>query len=427
MEVYRREGPKQSGGNAGSLVFGLDVGTTKICALVGEKKEGRRLEMIGVGSSPSFGLRKGVVVDIQKTVNSIKHAVEEAEKASGVRSQAVYVGIAGDHVYSTNSSASIKLKSRDKEIKNTHKDRVIRRSLRFKVPKDNRIIHTIPREFILDGVDGVSEPVGMSANNLEVKTHIVMGAVPSIQNLIKSVEMAGVTVSDIVLEPIASAEAVLTSDERDLGTALIDIGGGTTDLAIFIESGICHSRVFPFGGNHVTRDIAVGLRVTPKEAETIKIRHGQAQRKTTDPLALIRVRDMHDKKERGVLKVNLSGIIEARMSEILHMVRKEIEKSGMHKLLAGGVVLTGGASQLDGIDELASEILEVPVRVGTPRNIKGPAAIVRNSMYATGAGLLIYGYKHKNQKRPKKPRINASELTQKILDWFTDKLPEKIA
>ena len=409
------------------VVFALDVGTTKICALVGEKTDDRRLRIIGVGSSPSFGLRKGVVVDIRKTVVSIRHAIDEAEIAAGVRPDKVFVGIAGDHVYSTNSNASIVIRSRDKEIRPIHKDRVIRKSLRFKVPKDHGIIHAIPREFILDGVDGVNEPVGMSANNLEVKTHIVMGAVPSIKNLIKSVEMAGVAVSDIVLEPIASAEAVLTSDERDLGTALIDIGGGTTDLAIFIESGICHSRVFPFGGNHVTRDIAVGLRVSPKEAENIKIRYGQAQRKNTDPMALIRARDMHDKKERSVLKVNLSGIIEARMTEVLDMVKKEIERSGMQKLLAGGVVLTGGASQLEGIEGLAEDILHVPVRVGAPRNIKGPSAIIKNSMYATGAGLLIYAYKHEKDVQTQSPLFSASELTQKILAWFTDTLPEKIS
>ncbi len=407
------------------MIFALDVGTTKICALAGDKAAGDRLTITGIGSTPSLGLRKGVVVDLEKTVASIKTALRKVEETSGQRPEKVYVGIAGDHVSSINSVSSIVIRSRDNEVRPSHRERVIQRSLRLKVPKGQHVIHTIPREFILDGVDGVTEPVGMSAKNLEVRTHIVMGAIPSIRNLVKSVEMAGVHIADIVLEPIASAEAVLTSDERDLGAILIDIGGGTTDLAMFIESGICHSKVFPFGGNHVSRDIAVGLRVTPGEAEKIKIRNGLALAKLADPLTMIRVRDMHDRKRRNILKVNLASIIEARMTEIFEMVKKEIDKSGMSKLLAGGVVLTGGASQLDGIEALASDLLELPVRVGVPKNIKGPNKIVRNAMYATGAGLLMYADHHREMLGDDKAFMNWTELTEKVLTWFTETLPQK--
>lgn len=408
------------------MYFGLDVGTTKICALIGAETEKGELRITGMGISPSEGLRKGVVIDIAKTVGSIKRAAEVAERISGMRPDSVYVGVAGDHISSINSSGVLKIRGAVKEITTADRDRAIHLSLKGKIPKEQRMIHVIPREYILDGVDGVSEPVGMSANMLEVKTHIVMGAVPSIQNLVKSVELAGLNVADIVLEPIASAEAVLTADERDLGTALLDIGGGTTDLAIFLESGICWSSVFPFGGNHVTRDIAVGLRVASREAELIKVRHGVALRKLADPMALVRARDLHDRKERGVLKVNLAGIVEARMSEMFELVRAEIERSGMSKLLAGGVVLTGGASQLDGVDALAADVLKLPVRVGTAQNIKGPSSVIKNGMYATGAGLLIYARKHPAGSHPK-PLRSFNALTRKLAMWFTDVLPENVA
>lgn len=409
------------------IIVGLDVGTTKVCVLVARQERGGEPEIIGIGQSPSFGLRKGVVVDIAKTVGSIKKAIEAAAKSSGITPERALVGIAGDHVMSLNSSASLNVRSKDRIIDAKIRDRVIAKSLSAKVPSGYRVIHAIPREFVLDGVDGVFEPVGMSAGIIEVKTHVVLGAIPSIANLVNCVRLAGIEVEDIVLEPIASAEAVLTPDERELGTALIDIGGGTTDLAVFNEQGIWHTKVLPFGGNHVTRDVAVGLRVSLEEAEAIKIKSGIAARKMADVAAAIKVKDIYSHRARSVLTSNLAGIIEARMAEMLGMVRKELDNAGLTKLLAGGIVLTGGASQLKGIEKLAHDILGLPARVGHPTNIKGPAAVVKNSIHATGVGLIAYG-----AKKPERlvdgdqPGFSLIEITERMKGWFSETIADKV-
>ena len=410
----------------GRVIVALDVGTTKVCALIAAVKDTGVPEIIGLGSSPSHGLRKGVVVNIAKTVESVSSALKQAEEKSGVRPQHVVVGVAGDHVASTNSSAKLTLRG-GREVDEKLRDRVIARSLTAKVPKGYRVIHVIPREFILDGVDGVADPIGMSAKVIEVKTHIVLGAVPSIANLVNCVQAAGVSVADIILEPIASAEAVLTDDERELGTALVDIGGGTTDIAVFNEGGICHSKVLPFGGNHVTRDVAVGLRVSLEEAESIKIKNGLATRKAADPTAVVKVKDIYSHRSRGVLLVNLAGIIEARMSEMLEMVKRDLEHAGMIKLLAGGVVLTGGASQLKGIEKLAHDILGAPARVGHPQNIKGPASVIKNSVYATGTGLLLYAADKKHIAKPDIPRgADVAVIAERIKEWFKETVGDRV-
>jgi len=409
------------------IVVGLDVGTTKVCALVAEQKEGGGLAVIGLGSSPSFGLRKGVVVDIKKTVDSIKRALGEARSKAGVEPTHVTVGIAGDHVMSANSAGRLSVRSRGKIIDERLRDRVIAQSLRAKVPQGYQVIHILPREYILDGVDGVSEPLGMSAGVIEVKTHIVLGAIPSIANLVNCVQLAGVGVKDIVLEPLASAEAVLTDDERELGTALIDIGGGTTDIAVFNEGGICHTKVLPFGGNHVTRDVAVGLRVSLEDAEAIKVKSGLALRKIADPTGVIKVRDIYSHRSRTVLLVNLAGVIEARMAEMFGMVRNDLEQSGMIKLLAGGAVLTGGASQLKGIEKLASDALGLPVRVGHPKNIEGPAAVVKNSIYATGVGLLLYASRASETAAVDLPGGgDLAAITDRIRHWFKETVADRV-
>lgn len=408
------------------IVVGLDVGTTKVCVLIAKQTPTDELEIAGIGSSPSFGLRKGVVVDIAKTVASIKKALADAKSTSGIEPRHVTVGIAGDHVMSTNSAAIIKVRSRGRVIDESLRDRVIAQSLRTRVPKGYQVIHVIPREYILDGVDGVLEPLGMSAGNIEVKTHIVLGAIPSIANLVKCVQMAGVGVADIVLEPLASAEAVLTADERELGTALIDIGGGTTDIAVFNESGICHSKVLPFGGNHVTRDVAVGLRVSLEEAEGIKVKNGLALRKAADPTGVIKVKDIYSHRARSMLVVNLAGIIEARMTEMFTMVKKELDHAGMTKLLAGGVVLTGGASQLKGIEKLAAEVLGVPVRVGHPKNIKGPAGVVKNAIYATGVGLLLYAAENESIAVDLPRGSDLGEIVGRIRHWFKETVADRL-
>jgi cell division protein FtsA len=410
------------------VIVGLDVGTTKVCALMGEStRDGHFINILGVGLSPSHGLRKGVVVDIDKTVSSIRKALREAEEKAGKSIDSVFVGIAGDHISSTNTRGSIVVRTPSRQITENHKQRVIRSALSFRMSRGMRIIHVIPREFILDGVDGVMEPLGMSARHLEVRTHVVMGAIASIRNLIRCVQLAGCQVEDIILEPLASSEAVLTFDEKELGTALVDIGGGTTDLAIFMEKGICHSHVLPFGGNHITRDIAVGLRVSLKEAEDIKIKHGIATTKIADPMAVFRVKALHSRKKRNILKVNLAGIIEPRLEEIFKMVKEEINKSGMVKLLAGGVVLTGGSSQLEGIDVLGSRILELPCRVGTPSHVNGPARIIKNSVYATGVGLLLYAKKYREVvKTPLSYKtFRPSELVNRVRNWFVETVKDR--
>jgi cell division protein FtsA len=406
---------------------GLDVGTTKVAALVAVKTAGGGLAITGIGSSPSYGLRKGVVVDIQKTVDSIKRALDEARRKAGVELTHVTVGIAGDHVMSANSAGRLSVRSRGRLIDERLRDRVIAQSLKTKVPRGYQVIHVLPREYILDGVDGVLEPLGMSAGVIEVKTHIVLGAIPSIANLVNCVQQAGVGVEDIVLEPLASAEAVLTNDERELGTALIDIGGGTTDIAVFNEGGICHTKVLPFGGNHVTRDVAVGLRVSLEDAETIKVKSGLALRKTADPTGVIKVRDIYSHRSRSVLLVNLAGIIEARMAEMFAMVKKDLEQSGMIKLLAGGIVLTGGASQLKGIEKLASDALGLPVRVGHPKNIDGPPAIIKNSIYATGVGLLLHAAASSGKIESDLPGGgDLSAITEKIRHWFKETVADRV-
>jgi cell division protein FtsA len=403
------------------IIVGLDVGTTKVCALVAREEPGHPLEIVGVGQSPSQGLRKGVVVDIAKTVASISKALEAAAKSAGLTPEHVIVGIAGDHVMSTNSNATLTVRKSGRVIDEKLRDRAINKSLNARVPQGYRVIHAIPREFILDGVDGVLEPLGMSANKIEVKTHIVLGAIPSIANLVNCVQQTGVGVSDIVLEPIASAEAVLTTDERELGTALIDIGGGTTDLAVFNEGNICHTKVLPFGGNHVTRDVAVGLRVSLEEAEMIKVKSGLASRRLADPAAVIKVKDIYSHRARSVLTANLADIIGARMEEMFAMVKRELDAAGMTKLLAGGVVLTGGASQLKGIEKLAHDSLGVPARVGRPTNIAGPAAIIKNSVYATGVGLLLYGAAHAVTEETDVSRGGGlPEIADRIKNWFTE-------
>lgn len=413
--------------NTERCIVALDVGTTKILVLVGKPVQNDQVEIVGMGLSASVGLRKGVVVDINKTITSLKKALDQAREIADMPIGAAFVGIAGDHISSINTRGLINIRPWGGEITPAHQRRVIKQALKFKIAQGNKIIHVLPREYILDGVDGVLDPIGMSARKMEVRTHIVMGAISSIHNLVHCVQEAGVTVEDIILEPLASAEAVLKADEKELGTALVDIGGGTTDLAVFIEGGICHTKVLPFGGNHVTRDVAVGLRVSLKEAEEIKCRHGVATVRIADPMTVFNVRDLHTGKKKKILKSNLAGVIEPRMKEIFKMVKEEIIRSGMLKLLAGGVVLTGGSSQLAGVERLGSEMLELPVRVGTPTRIIGPSNIIKNSVYATGAGILLYARKHKAlmEAVPQK-QVSLVEVADRVRKWFTETVTNKI-
>lgn len=399
-------------GRKENIVVGLDIGTTKICAIVGEVRDDGRVDIIGIGSHPSRGLRKGVVVNIESTVESIKKAVEEAELMAGVEIKAVYAGVAGGHIKGFNSRGVIAVK--DKEINRADIDRVIDAARAVAIPLDREVLHILPQEFIIDDQDGIKEPLGMSGVRLEAEVHIVTGAVTSVQNIIKSCHRAGLEVLDIILEPLASGEAVLTQDEKDLGVAIADVGGGTTDIALFLDGSIRHTAVLAIGGNHLTNDIAIGLRTPGLEAEKIKKRYGCALTSLVRDDETIEVPSMGGRPSRVLSRQLLSEIIQPRAEEIFELVNREIRKTGYEDRIASGVVLTGGTAIMEGIPEVAEDILELPVRRGKPINIGGLIDIVNSPMYATGVGLVLYGAKEERSGRPKK--FTDENLFGKILN-----------
>ena len=374
-----------------SIVVGLDIGTTKICAIVGEvKQEG--LEIIGIGTHPSKGLRKGVVVNIDSTVQSIRKAIEEAELMAGCEINMVYVGIAGGHIKGFNSHGVIAVK--DREINKADIDRVIEAAQAVTIPTDREVIHVIPQEYILDQQDCIQEPLGMSGTRLEAKVHIVTAAVASAQNIVKSVNKAGLAVADIVLQQIASSEAVLGQDEKDLGVALVDIGGGTTDIAVYHNGTIKHTAVISLGGNQITGDIAVGIRTPSEEAEKIKKKFGCCMTSMIDKNETIEVPSVGGRKPRIVSRQILGEIIEPRVEELFQLVNQEITKSGYDSVITSGIVLTGGTAIMDGMLELAEQVFNLPVRRGLPTGIGGLVDVVKSPMYSTGVGLVLYGKKH---------------------------------
>ncbi|OGQ03926.1 MAG: cell division protein FtsA [Deltaproteobacteria bacterium RBG_19FT_COMBO_58_16] len=374
-----------------NIVVGLDIGTTKICAIVGEKmKDG--VEIIGIGSTPSKGLRKGVVVNIESTVESIKKAIEEAELMAGCDINRVYCGIAGGHIKAFNSHGVIAIKNR--EITRADIDRVIEAAQAVVIPPDREVIHVIPQEYIVDDQEGIQEPLGMIGIRLEVKVHIVTAAVTSAQNIIKCANKAGLDVADICLQQIASSEAVLNPDEREIGVVLVDIGGGTTDIALYHNGTIKYTTVITLGGNQVTGDLSVGLRTTTNEAEKIKKQWGCAMTAMASRDETIEVASVGGGKTRTVSRFMLCEIIEPRVEEIFQLVQREIMKSGYDSLISSGVVLTGGTAALEGITELAEQVFNLPVRRGLPMGITGLVDVVRSPMYSTGVGLVQYGGRH---------------------------------
>ncbi|MFL5418575.1 MAG: cell division protein FtsA [Myxococcales bacterium] len=399
----------------GELVVGLDIGTTKICCIVGEATE-TGLDVIGIGQHPSRGLRKGVVINIEATVASIKRAVEEAELMAGCEISAVYAGIAGGHIRGFNSQGVVAVK--DKEVRPSDVSRVIDAARAINIPQDREIIHVLPQEFIIDDQDGIKEPLGMSGVRLEAKVHVVTAAVSSAQNIIKCCARTGLTVSDIVLEPLASAEAVLAEEEKELGVALVDVGGGTTDLAIFVNGAIQHTSVIPLGGNHLTNDIAVGLRTPMHEAERIKIQYGSAQSQVLERDETIEVPSVGGRAPRVLSRRILCEIIEPRVEELFQLVHREIQKAGQEDLLASGVVLTGGSTQLAGMAELAEEVLGLPVRRGVPRNVGGLTDVVSSPAHATAVGLLLYGLKQAREGRPF--AVDASSIRERVVGFFKE-------
>jgi cell division protein FtsA len=401
------------------LIVGLDIGTTKICAIVAEETE-NGIDIVGIGTHPSRGLRKGVVVDIDATVRSIKHAVEEAELMADCEITQVYAGIAGGHIRAFNSHGVVAVK--DREVCEGDVKRVIDAAKAVAIPMDREVIHVIPQEFIIDDQDGIREPLGMSGVRLEAKIHIVTAAVASAQNIVKCCNKAGLNVVDIVLEPLASAAAVLADDERDLGVCMIDIGGGTTDIAVFAAGSIKNTSVLGLGGYHLTNDIAVGLRTPFEEAERIKKKFGVASARYLGSDDIISVPSVGGRKPREISRKILCEIIEPRVEEILGLARQELIRAELIDRIPSGVVLTGGASALSGIAELAEEIFEAPVRQGLPTSIGGLQDVVRSPMYSTGVGLVIFGLNQERSVRGSRFRIRDESIfgrvKQRMRDWF---------
>ncbi|MFQ5559270.1 MAG: cell division protein FtsA [Nitrospinota bacterium] len=404
----------------GSLVVGLDIGTTKICCIIGEIRGGGEIDIVGIGKNPSKGLRKGVVINIESTVESIKNAVEEAELMAGVEVESAYVGIAGGHIKGFNSHGVIAVKNG--EVTQTDIDRVLDAAQAVAIPPDREVIHILPQEYILDDQEGIKEPVGMSGVRLEAKVHIVTGAVASAQNIVRTVNRAGLEVNDIVLEQLASSEAVLDPDEKELGVAVVDIGGGTADLAIFIQDCIKHTSVLGIGGNHLTNDIAIGLRTPQKEAEKIKKQYGCACISLVKRDETIEVPSTGGRDARLLSRHVLSEIIEPRVEEMFCMIKREIEISGFKDLMSSGLVLTGGTSLLSGMPEVADRVFKLPIRLGYPKRVGGLIDVVKSTTFATGVGLVLFGQKH--LKEGGRQRLNDKNLFEKIFKrmktWMED-------
>ena len=378
--------------NERNLVVGLDIGTSKVCAIVGEVGIDGSIEIIGVGFHPSRGLKKGVVVNIESTVQSIQRAVEEAELMAGCQIHSVFAGIAGSHIRSLNSHGIVAI--RDKEVSAGDVERVIDAARAVAIPADQKILHILPQEFIIDNQEGIREPVGMSGVRLEARVHMVTGAVSAAQNIIKCVRRCGLEVDDIILEQLASSESVLMDDEKDLGVALVDIGGGTTDIAVFTEGAIRHTAVIPIAGDQVTNDIAVALRTPTQNAEEIKIKYACALAQLAAPDETIEVPSVGERPPRRLRRQSLAEVVEPRYVELMELVQAELRRSGFEDLCAAGLVLTGGSSKMEGLVELAEEILHMPVRLGAPQRITGLGEVVRNPIYSTGVGLLLFGHRN---------------------------------
>lgn len=403
---------------------GLDIGTTKISCIIAEANADGGMHVVGIGNAPSDGLRRGVVVDLEKTVQSIQRAAEEAERMAGVPVRGVTAGIAGDHIRSINSRGVIAVSRKNNEIGEADVDRVVEAAKAVAIPMDREIIHVIPQEFIVDDQDGIKDPVGMSGVRLEAEVHIITGAVTSAKNICRSIQRAGFKVSDLVLEPLASSHAVLAPDERDLGVALLDIGGGTADVAVFFEGSIRHTAIVPLGGANVTNDIAIGLRTPIDKAEQIKIQYGCALASLVSADEMVIVPGVGGRSDRQISRHVLASMIEPRMEEILSLANKEVKKNHFAELLGGGVVLTGGTSLMPGVVELAEQVFEMPVRLGVPQGLGGLSANVADPRYATGVGLVLHAMRSENgenglRERPQHAgRRSGFDPWRWFSDWF---------
>ena len=399
------------------VIVGLDIGTSKVVALVGEITADGSIEVIGLGSQPSRGLKKGVVVNIESTVQSIQRAVEEAELMADCEINAVFAGIAGSHIRSLNSHGVVAI--RDREVTQGDVEHVIDAAKAVAIPADQRILHVLPQEFIIDGQEGIRDPIGMSGVRLEAKVHIVTGADSAAQNIIKCVQRCGLTVEDVVLEQLASSFAVLTEDEKELGVCLVDVGGGTTDIAVFGNGAIRHTAVIPIAGDQVTNDIAVSMRTPTQYAEDIKIRYACALSQLANPDESIEVPSVGERPARRLARQTLAEIVEPRYEELFNLIREELRRSGFEEVIAAGIVLTGGSARMEGAIELAEEIFHVPVRLGLPGQVKGLGDVVRSPIYATGVGLLLYA--RENSAPASRAALlggNVAGVVDRMKNWF---------
>lgn len=400
-----------------NLIVGLDIGTSKIAAIVGEISADGEIEIIGIGSNRSRGLKKGVVINIESTVHSIQRAIEEAELMAGCEIHSVHAGIAGSHISSLNSHGIVAI--RDNEVSSGDIDRVIDAAKAVVLPADQKILHILPKEFIIDNQEGVKEPIGMSGVRLESKVHIVTGAVSAAQNIVKCVRRCGLEVDDVILEQLASSYSVLTDDEKDLGICMVDIGGGTTDIAIFTDGAIQHTAVIPIAGDQVTNDIAIALRTPTQHAEDIKVQYACALPQLANSEESIEVAGVGGRQSRRLARQTLAEVVGPRYEELFTLVQDELRRSGYEDLMAAGVVLTGGSAKMEGAVELAEEIFHLPVRIGVPQFVTGLSDVVKSPIYATGVGLLLFG---KRQAQENVPRIRLDRgmkgVWERMKSWF---------
>lgn len=399
------------------IIVGLDVGTSKVVAIVGELQDDGQIEVIGFGMHPSKGLKKGVVVNIESTVNSIQRAVEEAELMAGCDINQIYAGIAGSHVRSLNSHGIVAI--RDREVVASDVERVIDAARAVAIPADQRILHVLPQEFVIDGQEGIREPIGMSGVRLEARVHMVTGAASAAQNIVKCVQRCGLEVEDIVLEQLASSYAVLTDDEKELGICLVDIGGGTTDIAVFHNGAICHTAVIPIAGDQVTNDIAISMRTPTQYAEEIKIKYACALSQLANLDETIEVPSVGDRPPRRLARQTLAEVVEPRYEELYGLIRDELRRSGFESMIAAGIVLTGGSAKMEGAVELAEEVFHMPVRLGIPQHVSGLGDVVRNPIHSTGIGLLVYAKERADRAVESVPVGGGlREVWMRMKGWF---------
>ncbi|WP_288074494.1 cell division protein FtsA [Marinobacter sp.] len=401
-----------------NMIVGLDIGTSKVVAIVGKRKMDGTIEVVGIGSHPSRGLKRGVVVNIETTVQAIQRAVEEAELMAGCRIHSVYAGIAGSHIKSLNSHGIVAI--RDREVTQADIDRVIDAAQAVAIPADQKILHILPQEFVIDSQEGIKEPMGMSGVRLEAKVHLVTCAVNAAQNIEKCVKRCGLEVDDIILEQLASSHAILTEDEKELGVCVVDIGGGTTDIAVFTGGAIRHTAVIPIAGDQVTNDIAMALRTPTQNAEEIKIKYACALTQLAGADETIKVPSVGDRAPRDLSRQALAEVVEPRYEELFTLVQSELRRSGFEDLIPAGIVITGGSSTMEGVVELAEEIFHMPVRLACPQAVSGMTEVVNNPIYATGVGLLIHGFRQMDLGRaPALKGEDAPTLFERLKAWFT--------